>query len=65
MLELFYDGENLTINIKEAFQPLVEIASFVNGGDGGSRTHVQNETSQTSTSVGPYFSRTVQERVEA
>ena len=28
----YYDGENLTITIKEAFQPIVEIASFVNGG---------------------------------
>lgn len=28
----YYDGENLTITIKEAFKPIVEIASFVNGG---------------------------------
>ena len=27
-----YDGEKLTIIIKEAFRPLVDIASFVNGG---------------------------------
>lgn len=29
---LLYDGENLTIIIKEAFQPIVEIASLINGG---------------------------------
>lgn len=28
----YYDGEKLTIIIKEAFRPLVDIASFVNGG---------------------------------
>lgn len=28
-----YDGEKLTIIIKEAFRPLVDIASFVNGGE--------------------------------
>ena len=27
-----YDGENVTITIKEAFQPIVEIASLINGG---------------------------------
>ena len=35
---LLYDGENLTIIIKEAFQPIVEIASLINGGLGGIRT---------------------------
>lgn len=28
----YYDGQELTIIIKEAFRPLVDIASFVNGG---------------------------------
>ena len=27
-----WDGENITITIKKAFQPLVEIASLINGG---------------------------------
>ena len=35
---LLYDGKNLTIIIKEAFQPIVEIASLINGGLGGIRT---------------------------
>ena len=34
-----YDGENLVINIKEAFEPLVQIASLINGGRCGTRTH--------------------------
>ena len=29
---LLYDGSNLTIIIKEAFQPIVEIAFLINGG---------------------------------
>ena len=35
---LLYDGENLTIIIKEAFQPIVEIASLINGGPPWTRT---------------------------
>lgn len=27
-----YDGENIIITIKKVFQPLVEIASLINGG---------------------------------
>ena len=33
-----WDGENLTIIIKEAFQPIVEIASLINGGREETRT---------------------------
>ena len=33
-----YDGSKLTITIKEAFRPLVDIASFVNGGPQWTRT---------------------------
>lgn len=32
-----WDGENVHITIKKAFQPLVEIASFVNGGAKGTK----------------------------
>ena len=35
---LLYDGKNLTIIIKEAFQPIVEIASLINGGPPWTRT---------------------------
>ena len=35
---LYYDGQNLTITIKEAFQPIVEIASLINGGPSWTRT---------------------------
>ena len=34
----YYDGEILTIKIKEAFQPLVDIASLLNGGPQWTRT---------------------------
>ena len=33
-----WDGENITITIKKAFQPLVEIASLINGGREETRT---------------------------
>ena len=37
-LNFLYDGEKLVIMIKEAFRPLVDIASFISGGLGEIRT---------------------------